>query len=764
MNKKIKQALAIGLTFLISAAYISGCGIEPDPLEESRAEAEFADEVTKAVRGLIHEDSEATEPGKEETVYTLADASGNPKETIVSAYLKNPEKKETLNDYTTLKNVENVMGLETFTDDGNGNLVWQADGADIYYEGTTDKELPVTMKITYKLDGNEVDPSELKGKSGHLSIKFDYTNNISSTKEVNGAQVEIYEPFIVISGLGFENAKAENITVSNGQLLDLEDSTLAVGFALPGLADSLGLNQTPQADDKSLPDSLTIEADVKDYSPVSTVTMIDNNLLRGLPLDALDSFAGVKAAANKLYSSSQLLADGSVKLYDGIAKLADRVPTLVDGVGLLDAGSAELFKGSEIMGYESGIIQGGLEELSKGTSDLYEETDVVSEGAYSLYEGAYDAHEGSAAISEGLTELSADISVLPYSIELLRNGVWSVRAALKSEEDESLYSDAASLGEGAIAIEEDAAALALGAESISKEARGISALAGNLNFEMENMEQSMQDVISLLQQNPELYEQVAPYLLEYQTKLQAAADTLSNIQTTADVITYEAKSDDLEMPGLYETSGAIGLEAAAIELGADSMKEDINTIVNEENLGAVSEGLDAVYEDSVGLDLETGLLSEGADTLQSSTSDVADGAALLSVGASDISDSAALIALDSGALELASEVLVATSLGIYVGSGILSAGLDKVHEGTETLAAGSQALLDGVTRLKDGMGRFHQEGIERIASLILGKGADLVERVKALKDMSNEYTTYAGNGTDAGDKVSFIIRTEGDEK
>ena len=116
------------------------------------------------------------EIGKEETVYVLADSTGKERKVIVSDHLINDENKDTIEDASTLKDIENVKGDETFKQDGS-KLTWQADGNDIYYQGTSTKETPVSQTITYSLDGKEVKPEELAGKSGKVTIRFDYTNN-----------------------------------------------------------------------------------------------------------------------------------------------------------------------------------------------------------------------------------------------------------------------------------------------------------------------------------------------------------------------------------------------------------------------------------------------------------------------------------------------------------------------------------------------------------------------------------------------------------
>ncbi|MFR7718899.1 MAG: hypothetical protein ACLU3N_09835 [Lachnospiraceae bacterium] len=94
--------------------------------------------VMSAVPVLAAE--EAASVSKEETVYVNADASGNKESVTVSSWLKNAGSEKELKDSSDLQDIVNVKGDETFSQDGEG-LTWNTDDEDIYYQGTTDKEL-----------------------------------------------------------------------------------------------------------------------------------------------------------------------------------------------------------------------------------------------------------------------------------------------------------------------------------------------------------------------------------------------------------------------------------------------------------------------------------------------------------------------------------------------------------------------------------------------------------------------------------------------
>ena len=149
--------------------------------DDSDAESKLKDALDDSIK------FSEKEIGKEETVYVLADSTGKERKVIVSDHLINDENKDTIEDASTLKDIENVKGDETFKQDGS-KLTWQADGNDIYYQGTSTKETPVSQTITYSLDGKEVKPEELAGKSGKVTIRFDYTNNETVKTKIGGKE------------------------------------------------------------------------------------------------------------------------------------------------------------------------------------------------------------------------------------------------------------------------------------------------------------------------------------------------------------------------------------------------------------------------------------------------------------------------------------------------------------------------------------------------------------------------------------------------
>ena len=277
---------------------------------------------------------------KDETVYSKLDASGNNYKTIVSEHLKNSEDAELINDLSNLLNVTNTNGEETFTQDGN-KFTWNAKGNDIYYQGDTEKELPIDCNIKYELDGKEISKDELAGKSGKLKIDLQYTNKEKRVVTVNGRNVNVYVPFVVVAGTMIKNEKAQNIEVSTGKVVDDGSKTLVVGLAMPGLQESLGISKN----DIDIPSNVEITMDVTDFEMQSIVTYVTPKVFGNDDLKAFDELDKIYADVNKLQSASNQILTGATALNDGASKVNDGAKQVNSGANELANGQKQVTTG-----------------------------------------------------------------------------------------------------------------------------------------------------------------------------------------------------------------------------------------------------------------------------------------------------------------------------------------------------------------------------------------------------------------------------------
>ena len=252
---------------------------------ESTLESIINDQLLGASKSNVSTVSK--ENSKEETVYVFADASGRQSKLLVNEKLKNATNQKTISDVSNLKNISNLNGDETFTASGS-KLSWAADGNSITYQGTSDEAAPVTMKVTYYLDGKEISADQLAGKSGKVKIRFDYTNNLKKTITVNGKSKQAYVPFTMITGMMLPNDNFSNVEVTNGKVVEAADSNVVVGITMPGLKDSLNISFDGKKADLDIPEYFEVSADVTDFSLDMTLSVATSNLLTDANLDDLN--------------------------------------------------------------------------------------------------------------------------------------------------------------------------------------------------------------------------------------------------------------------------------------------------------------------------------------------------------------------------------------------------------------------------------------------------------------------------------------------
>lgn len=280
---------------------------------------------------------------KVETVYVNADPEGKVRKITVSEQLKN-NGTGSVDDYSNLKDIKNVKGDEEFTRGEDGSLTWQGAGEDIFYQGTSDAELPVTVKVTYYLDGKKISPKDLAGKSGKVKIRFDYTNNTGDTVKVKKKDVKVQTPFTVVSAMVLPSDHFSNIEVENGRAVSDGDRNIVVGVAMPGLKESLKLADHKDLKDVDIPEYVEVTADANKFELSMTATMVNTGLMNDMDFDGIDSLDDLKKDMDKLTDASAKLIDGTRELLDGMKTLDDSMKKYTNGVEKVDKGADELKK------------------------------------------------------------------------------------------------------------------------------------------------------------------------------------------------------------------------------------------------------------------------------------------------------------------------------------------------------------------------------------------------------------------------------------
>lgn len=458
-SKKGGRALCLALA---STLALTACGTQSEQAGAvpSAITPENQEQVLEQVLGAQISPSHSSQAGKEETVYVLADARGSVSQVIVSDWLKNGDGGSSLSDCTDLVDIENVKGYETFEEDGKGNLTWKAQGADIYYRGNSDKELPVEVRLSYQLDGKDITPQELAGKSGRVTIRMDYINKEKRMVEIGGKKQEIKVPFAMISGMVLPQDTFSNIEVTNARLLSEGSNSVVIGIAFPGLKESIDLEDLKDRmeEDKreelqkmELPEYIEISADTENFQLGMTMTVAMSDVLSEISLtDSLDlselndSMEELQEASDQLKDGTRELKEGSgqlrdgtgellagtgelwngtAELKDGTQELADQSTLLDDGARTLDEGASALLNGTWELLNGTAALQDGVSELARGAGELQDGGAKLTEGTGNLVSGAKELDAGAGALAQGLTKASAGAQDLQKGIHALSEQV-----------------------------------------------------------------------------------------------------------------------------------------------------------------------------------------------------------------------------------------------------------------------------------------------------------------------------------------------------
>ncbi|MGI6737427.1 MAG: hypothetical protein ACOX41_09000 [Anaerovoracaceae bacterium] len=356
---------------------------------------------------------------KDETVYMVTDPDGTPTKTIVSDQLTNKKEYSSLTDKSNLLNIENVKNDKKF-ENSDGDLTWNAGGRNVYYQGTTSKKAPVETKITYTLNGEEIEPSELGGRDGTVEIRIDYTNS----EKANG----VYVPFLALSALTFDDDNFTNISVSDGKVIDDGDKSMVVGYAMPGLTESFDLSSK----DVDLSDSVTIKAKAKDFSLSTIMTVVSPLQLDDVKLGKDGTIKDLDSAIDKLDTSCQAilkgarqLASGTQSAYRGSVRLDRGAGQLVSGSGSLYSGTASLDQGLGKLQQGAGSLNGGLGTLQSGVSTLAGKYPELVSGAKELKDGASSVAQSAGEVSSGAQSVSNGAAQALQGAKDLQSGISS---------------------------------------------------------------------------------------------------------------------------------------------------------------------------------------------------------------------------------------------------------------------------------------------------------------------------------------------------
>lgn len=343
---------------------------------------------------------------KDETVYVNLDSEGKDVSNTVSNWISSDEAIKNLKDKSSLRDVKNVKGDEKPVLE-NDYMVWNSDKKDLYYNGKCDKRLPLDVVVNYELNGKSIKPSDLVGKDGKVKITISVKNNEKRTINVDGAEREVYVPFTVAGTVIIPTDKFSNVKVDGASMIDDGDKQVLTFAALPGLKESLKLD-----DFDALKDTMIVEADVKDFELSSMMFVATPEIPDIDKIDGVENVDELKDALNKLNDGGKALLDGSIQLADGQKTFNDNFAMFNDGVGKVDAGFGKLYGGLKLIGdkYPAIVKQG--QQLVGGVNDLNNGLKAYN-SKFDLFLSKLDeASQGSAKVLEGIKKSQVSAKTL----------------------------------------------------------------------------------------------------------------------------------------------------------------------------------------------------------------------------------------------------------------------------------------------------------------------------------------------------------------
>ena len=690
----------IGATAVFAEKNSTAVTAEADSTTGSSKDAD--DIADKLMDSVSLKDNDAD---KDESVYLISDANGNVNKTIVVDHLKNKDKKDTLEDASNLSDIENVKGKEKFTQSGD-KLTWQAGGKDIYYQGTATEEPPVTQKVTYYLDGKEISPEDLAGKSGKVKIRFDYTNTTSYTETVNGEKQTVSVPFAAITGLVLGDG-FENIEVTNGKAEVSDSSSVVLGYALPGLKDSLGIKDKDLDGDVNIPEYMEMTADVENFSMPAAMTFVVNASdyvsTDGIDTSDLDDMINdLKDASTQLQDGSKTLAEGTDTLADGLSTLQSKLGTFASGVGTLQSG---------LKTYTDGVstLSGGLNTLGNSTGALVSGADKLNSGAGQLASGSATLKDGLKSYTDGASQLNTGLNQLNDNTGSLATGVTSLNDGAKTLSDgiNAANKGAAGVSAGAAQLKTSIDTAKTGADSLAAGAKQVDEGVGQLTQSLSDMPETIKTNINkTLEPLNELNVGTLFKTLGYidtdkitADNVSAAADAavnnagdiidaLTNMQNQNPSATYNQI-----LVGLSQGKGAVSVYSAVNQSVTDSAS----------TVQALKDGSAKVSDGASSLDAGLGRLSDGASELSSGASDLAKGTTQLATGATELQTGTQSLADKLPELTKGITSLVNGSNELVKNNDTLNVGATALNDGASQLSAGTQSLMNSVPTLTSGI-------------------------------------------------------------
>lgn len=743
---------------------------------------------------------------KTETVYSVLNSDGSISDTIVSSWLHDEDGINNIKETLNLTDVKNIKSNEKPSKDGN-TYTWNAKGNDVYYEGTATKQLPVSVKLRYELDGQEMSAKDMEGKSGHLKLTISFTNNYSEVKNINGKSIVIHPSYLAGGMLNMSTGKFSNVKCESGKIVNDGTNEMLAFANIPGLNETLRSAGLDKVNNQlGISDDVTVEADVNDFDLGSIMVGMTNEIDLASELGEIGSVSELTDGIDQLIEADDQLIDGSKQLYDGTTQLKEQAAPLTgssDQVRQLSSGAIQLNDGVKAL--QTGITQytAGASAINEGVNQLYgipQNVGLIQSAVTTSTEEQASLVDGSQAVADGLGQLLDKLNGANVTASVKEmNGLLT-----KSKTD--LEGMAKTLGEDKTTLEGMQTDLTnastklskltplkdkldtLGTEIVTKETQNNTAIA-----DYNSKKKTVNDKITAIKNsmNTEIETSITTLSTAKQALNDAGkTDEANSIQTQIDALNKEKTNVDAistieglselqtlteEFNTLNETLGTVKSTISDMSTLVGKSISDLEGLATDvqaalTTIDTLSQILSGSTEKVEGMQTMLNSLKPGVTELYNGALKINAGAINLGnkLGELQTASQSGVDKIKAGTTQLTSNnaTLNGGASALSDATGTLagqSGTFNEMADGLDTLGKAFETLNDGAKQLYEGNEQFKSEGLDQLKEKVdlgVGELETLQSVMNEIKAMNKEYASYSGAPEGATVTSRYVFRTK----
>lgn len=750
---------------------------------------------------------------KTETVYSVLNSDGSISDTIVSSWLHDEDGINNIKETLNLTDVKNIKSNEKPSKDGN-TYTWNAKGNDVYYEGTGTKQLPVSVKLRYELDGQEMSAKDMEGKSGHLKLTISFTNNYSEVKNINGKSIVIHPSYLAGGMLNMSTGNFTNVKCESGKIVNDGTNEMLAFANIPGLNETLRSAGLDKVNNQlGISDDVTVEADVNNFDLGSIMVGMTNEIDLASELGEIGSVSELTDGIDQLIEADDQLIDGSKQLYDGTTQLKEQAAPLTgssDQVRQLSSGAIQLNDGVKALQTGLTAYTNGVSALDAGVDQLYsipQNTQLIQQHVNTNLVG-------------GLEDLTANLNAIKIGInqkmetpdmEKLGKQLDSALAVI-NELDTILQRDYGIINQMDTALQsvqsiidnlpvlqkelETAETEVMQAQQKNMEAydaneKTIAKAQGNLDEAKRQLKTSIQSSVDAL--NTAKSALVASAVTTQQDEngntvtvqgnvdtsaideqiaaLNAQMASIDNIENVGDLTSFTDMTDSFKklnatLKGLNDSVKTVSETVSKSKVAIKQLQEDVNT--SKEDIGKLQAAMK---------DLDFKSLSSAKEEINGYMDGLIEGSKKLTAGAKALNgkletlteaSKAGIDKTKAGTTQLTSNnaTLNGGASALSDATGTLagqSGTFNEMADGLDTLGKAFETLNDGAKQLYEGNEQFKSEGLDQLKEKVdlgVGELETLQSVMNEIKAMNKEYASYSGAPEGATVTSRYVFRTK----